>query len=118
MLKAAVFEDFKGATTLLLWGDGEGMALLLRGFDALRSGVGVEFVVDGPNCDLTIIHGEGSTLFRNGAYLRWCCSREMIALAAELTEPLLYQVGHQYLDVAGGAEQIIISRDEYPADMC
>ena len=118
MLKAAVFEEFKGATTLLLWGDGEGMALLLRGFDALRSGADHEFSVGGQSFDLTVIHGEGSTLFRNGTDLRWCCSREMIALAAELTEPLLHQVGHQYLDVAGGAEQIIISRDEYPADMC
>ena len=35
----------------------------------------------------------------------------------ELIAPLVSQIGHQYLDVSGLAEQVIIARDEYPADL-
>jgi len=117
MLRAAVFDHLKGATTLLLWGDREGIAALLRGFDALRIGHGDEFAIDGLKGGLTIIEGEGSTLTGNGANLCWRCSREMMELAVDLIEPLLKGGGHQYLDVRGIAKQLIISRDEYPADM-
>jgi len=48
MLKAAVFDDFKGATTLVVWGDGEGMSALLRGFNGLRVGNDDEFAIGGP----------------------------------------------------------------------
>lgn len=34
-----------------------------------------------------------------------------------LVEPLLQRAGHQFLDVDGLAEQVIIARDEYPANL-
>jgi hypothetical protein len=48
---------------------------------------------------------------------RWECSHDTIQLAADLVEPLLRGAGHQFLDVTGLAEQVIIARDEYPADL-
>jgi hypothetical protein len=117
MLKADVFEDFKGSTTLLLWGDGKGMTALLRGLDALRSGNDKDFAITGPRGGVTIVQGEGSTLISDRSALRWCCSRETIKLVTDLVEPLVSQSGHQFLNVCGMAEQVIISRDEYPADL-
>jgi hypothetical protein len=118
MLKAGVFDDFKGATTLLLWGDREGMEVLLASLSALRDTRG-EFAIDGPEAGLTVSYAadksEGSTLQTEGSSLRWDCSGETVELAADLVEPLLHGVGHQFLDVDGLAEQVIISRDEYPA---
>jgi len=38
-------------------------------------------------------------------------------LVADLVEPLLDGPGHQFVDVDGLAEQVIIARDEYPADL-
>jgi hypothetical protein len=117
MLKAAVFDDFKGATTLLLWGDAEGMVSLRSSFDALRLGKSTGFEVDGPAGSVTIKQGESSTLTSDRGALYWRCSLETIDLAADLTGPLVSQAGHQYLDVSGMAEQVIIARDEYPADL-
>jgi hypothetical protein len=54
MLKAGVFDDFKGATSLLIWGDHGGISSLLTSFSALRDGIGDEFVIDGPEGSLTI----------------------------------------------------------------
>jgi hypothetical protein len=120
MLKAGVFDDFKGATTLLLWGDREGMLVLLASLSALRDTRG-EFAIEGLGAGLAVCYAsdksEGSTLRREGNSLRWDCSGETVKLAAGLIEPLLHGVGHQLLDVDGLAEQVIISRDEYPADV-
>lgn len=117
MLKAGVFDDFKGATTLLFWGDAEGMVSLRSNLDALRLGNGTEFAIDSPAGSVTIKEGEGSTLISDGGALCWRCSRETVDLAADLTAPLVNQAGHQFLDVSGIAEQVIIARDEYPADL-
>lgn len=118
MLRAGVFDDFKGATTLLLWGDADGMASLRSSLDAIRAGNSTEFVIDGPADGLTIVQGEGSTLVNENGTLRWRCSRETIDLAVELIGPLVIHAGHQFLDLSGAAEQVIIARDEYPADLC
>ena len=117
MLKAAVFEDFKGATTLLLWGDGEGMASLYRALNALCAGNGNDFAIDGPAGGVIIAQGESSRLTREERRLRWHCPRETVELAAGLVEPLISAAGHQFLDVSGLAEQVVIARDEYPADL-
>lgn len=121
MLNAAVFDDFKGATTLLVWGDGEGMETLLAGLSAVRDGKNTELVIDGPNGGLVVSsvaeRGEVSTLDAEGKRLRWVCSPDAIELAADLVEPLLDGAGHQFLDVSGLAEQVVIARDEYPADL-
>ena len=116
VLKAGVFDDFKGATTLLLWGDREGMASLLTGFSALRDGSRDEFAIDGPQGDLIVRStlAQGSALRAEANRLNWSCSPETVELAADLVEPLLHGPGHQFLDVSGLAEQVIISRDEYP----
>jgi hypothetical protein len=120
MLKAGVFDDFKGATTLLLWGDREGMGALLTSLSALRDTRG-EFAVEGPDGGLTVCYAsdknEGSTLRTEGNCFRWVCSGEALKFAADLIEPLLSGAGHQFLDVDGLAEQVIIARDEYPADL-
>ena len=120
MLKAGVFDDFKGATTLLVWGDREGMATLLGGLSALRDGNRDEFAIDGPDGRLTVRscdEPERSTLQMESSGFQWGCSRDTIELAADLIEPLLHGAGHQFLDVDGLAEQVIIARDEYPADL-
>lgn len=117
MLKAGVFDDFKGATTLLLWGDAEGIVSLRSNLDALRLGNSTGFGIDGPAGSVTIKEGEGSTLTSDGGALCWRCSRQTVDAAAELTAPLVSQAGHQFLSVSGMAEQVIIARDEYPADL-
>jgi len=121
MLKAGVFDDFKGATTLLLWGDEEGMAVLLAGFSALREGNGNKFAIDGTDNRLTVCPASGktewSTVQSEESGFRWECSHDTLELAVDLIEPLLRGAGHQFLDVSGLAEQVIIARDEYPADL-
>lgn len=121
MLNAGVFDDFKGATTLLLWGNEEGMAVLFAGLSALRDGNRNEWVIDGADTRLTMCSAsretERSELQKEEAGVRWACSRDTFGLAADLVEPLLHGAGHQFLDVTGLAEQVIIARDEYPADL-
>jgi hypothetical protein len=121
MLKAGVFDDFKGANTLLLWGDREGMAVLLAGLSALRAGEGKQFVIDGTGTHLTMCLAKSktqwSTLQSEDSGFRWECSQDTLEFAADLVEPLLLGAGHQFLDVSGLAEQVIIARDEYAADL-
>jgi hypothetical protein len=121
MLNAGVFDDFNGATTLLLWGDKDGMAALFAGLSALREGKRDELTIDGADTQLTVClvtdKAEASTLFKGDGGLRWKCSRPTIGLVADLVEPLLDGPGHQFVGVAGLAEQVIIARDEYPADL-
>ena len=121
MLQARVFDNFKGATTLLLWGDEEGMADLFSGLSALRDGKRSELTVDGPGSALIVRAGVrergSSTLAKSLDSIYWECSPETLNLACDLTEPLLATAGHQFLDVDGLAEQVIIARDEYSADL-
>src|SRR4051794_13757963 len=121
MLKAAVFDDFKGATTLLIWGDEEGMGKLWQGLLSLRDGFGDELAIDGPNGVLLVCSVDEetkvSTLRLEGRRTCWTCSLDTIELAADLVEPLLSGAGHQFLDVSGLAEQVIVARDEYSADL-
>ena len=122
MLKAGVFEGFKGATSLLIWGDDEGMVALFAGLSALREHKRKDFTIDGSDTTLTVCstsrEGDFSTLRKEESGFRWECSRDTIELAADLVEPLLEEgAGHQFLDVEGLAEQVIIARNEYPANL-
>ena len=122
MLKAGLFEQFKGATTLLLWGDEQGMQTLLDRLSDVRTGKTVESLISEGKTRLTISHAEGDTKVselnvRGSDGLCWRCSDETLQLAEGLVEPLLTQTGHQFLDVDGQAAQVIIARDEYPADL-
>ena len=122
MLKAGVFDDFKGATTLLIWGDEEGITSLFAGLCALRDGKRKDLAVDGLHTSLRVCsashRGEWSTLRKEESGLRWECSHDTIGLAMDLVETLLDDgAGHQFLHVHGLAEQVMIARDEYPADL-
>jgi hypothetical protein len=121
MLKAGVFDDFKDATTLLLWGDEQGMVTLHAGLSALREGRTQELAIGSPEAGLTVSLASGksrwSTLRKEEGMLRWECSQDTIGLAADLVEPLLCGAGHQFLNVDGLAEQVVIARDEYPANL-
>ena len=121
MLKAGLFKKFKGATTLLVWGDGAGMGKLFGSLLSMRDGFADYLAIDGPNGVIGLCSadaaGELSTLRADGNRLCWTCSLETIELAADLVEPLVIGKGHQFLDVNGLADQIIIARDEYPADL-
>jgi hypothetical protein len=117
MLKAGVSDDFKGATTLLLWGDAEGMTLLGNGLDALRTESSASFSIDGPAGGITIVQGDGSMLTDHAGALCWRCSPETVDMVGDLTRALIGRAGHQFMDVSGLAEQVIIARDEYPANL-
>jgi hypothetical protein len=102
-----------------MWGDRAGMARLLANLSALRDSERDDFRIDGPKETLTVRvsdEAEGSTLQKREAGFVWDCSRKAIALATDLVEPLLHGVGHQFFEVDGFAEQIVVARDEYPAD--
>ena len=120
MLRAGLFDDFKGSTTLLLWGDKDGMATLLARLSALRTDTKAEFAIEG-RTRLTVASANGrrsrSRLEKDASGFRWRCSPDVLELAMDLVEPLRRGAGHQVLDVSGLAEQVIISRDEYPADL-
>jgi hypothetical protein len=119
MLKAGMFDDFKGATTLLLWGDRDGMARLHDGLSALRRGDCDKLEIGGPHGSLTIqARGgfEGSSLQMEETGFLWDCSLATADFAAGLVAPLLRAAGHQFLAVDGLVEQVIIARDEYPDD--
>ena len=121
MLKAAVFDEFKGSRTLLLWGDDAGMKALLAGLSALRRAERVELLLDEEDTRLTICSvaspGKLSRLRREGEGLLWECSADTLQIAEDLVRPLVNEAGHQFLDASGIAEQVIISKDEYPADL-
>lgn len=121
MLKAGLFDDFKGAKTLVLWGDEQGMAALLAGMWALRHDPEHDLLLGDGDIRLTVrlvaAPGDRSHLRPDGDGLQWECSGETLEHAEYLVRPLLNGAGQQYLDVSGQAEQVIISRDEYPADL-
>ncbi len=120
MLRAGVFSEFKGSTTLLLWGDKEGMAGLLADLLRLQEGTEAEFAIGGGTC-LIIASASSewswSRLAKDESGFRWFCSNDILEQAVQSIEPLLCGAGHQFLDVSGLAQQVIISRDEYPPDL-
>ncbi len=121
MLRAGIFEELKGARTLLLWGDEAGMRQLSDVLSALRRGEPKELLLDGCETRLTLSVAAGpwwwSRLRKGNDGLHWECSAEMIETAQDYVAPLIGKAGHQYLDTSGLAEQVVISSGEYPTDM-
>jgi len=121
MLQADLFPDFKGADTLLLWGDADGMADLHIAIAALSRGDMSQFRIKGDG-DLFIKLAESddrfSELSRSGNGLEWACSRAVLveaeAMIAGLDEA---PSGHHYMEISGHAGQVIVSKAEYPASM-
>jgi hypothetical protein len=121
VIQVGLFDQFKGAKTLLLWGDKAGMETLLRGISLLQNRTTEEFLLGAGNAVLAICPkaspASRSHLAQQDGQLRWECSIDKLALAEDLIDPLLEGPGHQFLDVSGLADQIIVSRDEYPSDL-
>ncbi len=96
------------------------MATLLARLSALQDHAGAEFVIEGwtpLTVSSTSAGRSGSHLKKHVSELRWLCSADVLELAVDLVEPLQRGACHQFLVVSGLAEQVIISRDEYPANL-
>ena len=118
MLQARLFDDFKGARTLLLWGDVDGMRALEHGLERIVNGDSEALVGDDQNPLVLGVTGRlDPSYVTANAGLRWTCSIEVFERAKSSIEPLLREHGHQYVDATGDAEQVIISTGEYPADL-
>ena len=100
-----------------------GMEELLGGVASLLTLGRSEFSVDGPEHALAIClvddASSTSTLQLDENGFRWTCSHDVLELAKDYIEPLrdLDGAGHQYLEIEGLAEQVVIAWDEYPADL-
>src|SRR4029453_4289640 len=115
MVRAGIFDDFKGATTLLVWGDKSDMEALLAGLSALRRGERSALLLGEGNKSVSVTSvaapaTEWSHLRLEGNSLRWDCSTDILELAEDLVRPLLDGAGHQFLGINGCAEQAIIAR--------
>ncbi|WP_372708344.1 hypothetical protein [Brevundimonas sp.] len=111
-------DDFDGATTLLIWGDNAGMLSLLECLSGIVEGVSEVVVGEDQNTVTVSVVAQAvrSHVSVSGG-LRWECSNDTLRRAGDLIGPLLQASGHQYLDADGEAEQVMISANEYPADL-
>lgn len=117
MLQARLLEDFKGARTLLVWGDTDSMRVLDHGLKSVINGDDEALVGDDHNpLILRVAAREHSYVATEAGLLRWECTIDTLQRAKGLVGPLLREDGHQYVDARGDAEQVIISAGEYPAD--
>lgn len=122
MLQAGLFTDFKGADTLLLWGDADDISQLHTKLRTLRDdampALHVAGCTDGSPLSIIVVNDGSciSELTRTNEGLRWACSRPVI----EETEALIGALcdgtaGHQFVDISGPlATQAIVSKGEYP----
>lgn len=117
MLQAGLFPDFKGARTLLLWGDADGIAELHSAVIALSRGDTSEIQLGGdPNISIMSSDtGERpSELSQSERGLTWLCSRsELIEVEALIDGLDDASSGHQFIDIVGLADQLIVSKNEY-----
>jgi hypothetical protein len=129
MLKAGFFENFKGADTLLIWGDEGGLALLQQ-LLALSSGASTSAAIheiEGAN----ILPGLRVMLKAGPSELRVDRNGEDVAIVASTSADLLAsfadkivgladpkrRTGHQYLEWPGSAGIVVmVSKGEYPDD--
>jgi hypothetical protein len=130
ILRFSVFEDFKGETTLLLWGDDEGIAqlhaVLAELADGRRSAASPHEMpwataIDGTRFKLSVAQDGRDTMSVTspGTYVDWQCAPENFAEFADKVAALRSSTGesaHQYLDVRGEALQVMVSRGEYAPD--
>lgn len=124
MLRCAFFRDFKGANTLLVWGNNDDAVRLRAGLLAFREDQRAAFCVEGgpglTRLELQLLSGDGLSRIRGTEEdVVWSCSREALSHAIAIIEPLTTASdGHQYVDVRGGlASQIVISVNEYPESL-
>ena len=117
MLQARLIDDFNGSTVLLFWGDNADMAVLLDQLRSLDSDRPTAHVGHGENTVLIMVPAEaGRSHVRSDTVVSWECSEDALRRTADLIGPLLNSTGHQYVDVDGHAEEVVISANEYPAD--
>lgn len=127
MLKYGFLEDFKGADTLLVWGDDDGLAqfgMLLRRL-ASRSSQSESLQA----VESAIAHGNIRVEFRLSTTavggmsmtddtIVLACSPETFAEFGDKVAALIAPgcgMGHQYLDAPGmTGRQVIVSKGEYP----
>jgi hypothetical protein len=127
MLRVGLFNDFKGADTILVWGDAEGFQELHSTVLALLDGQEQTATVGSGRTTLTIdVEDSGgfglSRLISDpidANSLRWTCSQSLLDNTAGLLAGLATATnGHQYVDVSGPvATQLMFSAGEYPDEM-
>jgi hypothetical protein len=121
MLQAGLFPNFKGADSLVIWGDSEGIADLRVALSALAQGTKSNLQINGPDDDLWIKisnASDRSKLMRSAVGLEWTCTVATMVEAEGLVEGLeKASSGHQYVAISGLARQVIISKSEYPASL-
>jgi len=124
MLQVGLFRDFKfkGINSLLLWGDTEGLAHLQSAIATLSRLSGSSFQISGSDAKLSIVITDASDQFselsKSEHGWEWVCSRATLDEVAVLIEGLENSSdGHQYIDVKGLAEEVIISKNEYPPSL-
>jgi hypothetical protein len=130
MLRTGFFEDFKGADTLLIWGDEQGLVRLQQFMAQLANGTNTSAAIgeiEGahirPRLRVTFQLGSNELrVDRNGAavVIVASCSADLLSTFAEkiarLADPKR-RTGHQYLEWSGGASIVIlVSKGEYPDD--
>jgi hypothetical protein len=118
MLRARLIDDFKGVRALLIWGDNPGMCSLLRHLSQL-GGSDTEITV-GEGQDRVTVYvtpepNRSHVSINDG--LSWECSTQTLELTANLLQRLQSASGHQYVDADGEVEEVVISANEYPADL-
>ena len=115
MLQAGLFPDFKGADTLLLWGDAQGIAELREAIAALSRGDAATITVSELSISTSENSEQLSSLSRVCDGLRWVCPFSVLVesegLIAGLDEA---SSGHQFIDITGLVDQVIVSKNEYP----
>jgi hypothetical protein len=122
MLQAGIFTNFKGADTLLVWGEADDINHLHTSLRALRDDPERVIIVPGCTADshLSIIAVNDrhriSELTRTNEGLFWTCSRPVIDEAEALVGALRdATAGHQFVDVSGPlATTAMVAKGEYP----
>ena len=117
MLQVRLFDDFKGSTVLLFWGDNADMAVLLDQVRSLDRNRPTAQIGHGENTATIMLSAEvGRSHVRSDAVISWECGEVTLRQMADLIDPLLNSTGHQFVDADGQVEEIVISANEYPAD--
>lgn len=130
MLRASFFKNFKGADTLLIWGDEQGLVRLQQLLAQLSSGKSLSASIEEiegaqlrPGLRITFELGPSELhIERKGgdvAMVASCAADLLASFAdkiAELADPRR-RTGHQYLEWPSSAGIVVmISKGEYPDD--
>ena len=117
MLQARLFDDFKGSTVLLVWGDNADMAVLLDQVRSLDKDRPIAYVGHGENTvTITFSREAGRSHVSSGPAMSGECAGDTLRRMAELIDPLLNSTGHQFVDADGQVDEVVIAANEYPAD--